>query len=474
MRYKETCKSLVLAGLIVSSLLLAARCWVYGTLAPRQQFSMAGLGTLLQSGLQGEYASLRYTDARGELIDSLFLPAMVEVRFQDETFSIDRSASQLYEAHTVVRQDLLAGLPQGHLRVEDSSAQEWEQALQEEGVWLDFQADIPFQTYGVLLGLKDETMEKSDQFSFRWMVVSTGAHAGLYLKESSGEVHRVEVQMMTGVNVALERLTRLQQGSGQYVRLDRLEEESLQQAAQQLGLGEEQRLPQGVVRTRVLHRENPMAGSQGEEYQAALLDAFSMNPSNPSRLENSDGSVVYIENFSTLKFWQDGRAEYRVTGEAHHGVSILSAQNSQDGRLSTAELVAGVYGVLEGLDHNLLGGDMLGLTLGFAGLWYDSQQQAYQVAFRYQCDGMEIYQQSMADVGGYAIVAQVQEGYITGLQLQTCTYTDMGLTMPNLRMETVLAGFAAAGQPATEIRLMYLDTGEETVATSYLLQQAVS
>lgn len=472
MRYKETIKSLVLAGLICSALLLAGRAWVYGALAPRQQFSLQGMVSLMKSGMQGEYITLRYGSSGAELSEDLFLPAMIEVNRKGSRGTVNRSASQLYEAHAIIRQQLLAAMPSDRVRMEQADGQDWENALEQDGVWVDFQASIPFQLYGELLGIQPGPLGKIEPFQFRWMYVSIGKDSGLYLKSQDGSVRRISVQIMAGAGTALDELALLQQGSTGYLRVGESSAQT-REYAQTLGLGDEQRLPDSVLSTRVLWGANPLAGEEGGAHRDSLLKVFSIRSANP-QVENSDGSTVYIENFSTLKLWPQGRVEYRVTGEAQRGISILSAQNSSDGVLSVKEMVEGVYALLGKLDKKLLGGDALGVNLGFAGMGYNSQEQSYVLRFRYQCDGVEVYQSEMEEYSGYPVEVEVREGYITRVELLTRTYTDSGIAAPNLRPETVLAAFAGrqqAGQGG-ELRLMYLDEGQEMVTTSYVLQGA--
>lgn len=465
-KYKEPAKSVLLALLICSAMFLTCRVWIYGELMPMQKFSVGGMMEFLRSGMAGGYTTLSSNTLQaGD--NHLFIPTMAQVTEDGQQQAVAVNARQLYDVHVLVR-DLMISMYSGtNVKVEDDiSQEEWQKAVESDGLLLDFGTSLTSGLYWEYLvenGLKKDHIPS---FSFQYLCIAQDQ--GVYFHSSDGQTVRMALPVGTAVADVMETVQNMQQGRAQYHFAWQEESQVVEQALER-GLCSDQLLPAQAVYVPVLESSNPLSGDDAplrQEWKDKILQYFSYNPATLMYYTTATGEN-YVESSSILRLDYDGTVEYR-TSEGKRGISILTETNSADGALSEYELVRGVYEFLSRMDATLRGGEA---QLSYAGMRANGQD-SITVYFRYNCEGVDIYDAAMTGVEGCPIQVKVEGGYITYLYMQVRNYTVREGRVPVLRVQAALAALPQASEGYCQrLKLYYVDDGSGTVMANYLWQE---
>lgn len=460
-KYREPAKSVLLGGLICSAIFLSCRVWIYGELMPMQKFSVSGMMQFLRNGMTEGYATLSANTLQ-TTDNHLFIPTLAQVTKDGETQTVAVNARQLYDTHVLVR-DLLVSMYSGSaLRVtEQVSQEEWQQAVQTDGLLLDFGTQLTSDLYWEYL--QENGMKEGDigDFSFRYVCIAQGK--GVYFRNMQGETVRLPMTTGAPVGDVMDMVRSMQQGRGQYCFAWQQDDSAVQQALER-GLSADQLLPDQAVYVPVLEVSNPLSPNNAElrqQWKDKILQYFSYNPATLMYYTTDEGEN-YVESSSILRLDNDGTVEYRVS-EGKRGISILTESNSADGALSEYELVRGVYEFLSRMDTTLRGGDAQVRYVGMR----KGEEDSITLYFRYNCEGVDIYDAAMGDAESCSIQVTVQGGYITNLIMRMRGYTVREGRLPVLRAQAALASLGQAPQDSSyALELYYLDDNADSVVTA--------
>lgn len=460
-KYREPAKSVLLGALICSAMFLTCRVWIYGELMPMQKFSVGGMLQFLRNGMTQGYATLSSNTLQAA-DNHLFIPNVVQVTKDGETQTVAVNARQLYDTHVLVR-DLLVSMYSGTtVRVTKSvSQEEWQQAVQSDGVLLDFGTQLTSNLYWEYLGENGMKDTRIEDFSFRYLCVAQGK--GVYFRSAQGET--VLLPMTTGAPVTdvIDMVRSMQQGRGQY-HFAWQDDSAVVQQALERGLSADQLLPEQAVYVPVLEVSNPLSADNAElrqQWKDKILQYFAYNPATLMYYTTDEGEN-YVESSSILRLDYDGTVEYRAS-EGKRGISILTESNSADGALSEYELVRGVYEFLSRMDPTLRGGDA---QIRYVGM-REGDEDSITLYFRYNCEGVDIYDTSISEAEGCSIQVEVQGGYITHLTMRMRNYVVREGRLPVLRVQAALASLGQAQQGSNyALEMYYLDDASDSVVTA--------
>lgn len=460
-KYREPVKSVLLAALICSAMFLTCRVWIYGELMPMQKFSVSSMMQFLRNGMTEGYTMLSSNPLQTSE-NHLFIPTLAQVTQDGETQTVAINSRQLYDTHVLVR-DLLVSMYSGttvHVS-EQVSQEEWQQAVESDGVLLDFGTQLTSDLYWEYLsenGMKDPRI---GDFSFRYLCIAQ--EKGVYFRDVQGQTVYLPLSIGAAVDDVVDMVRSMQQGRGRYHFAWQDDSPTVQQALER-GLSADQLLPDQAVYVPVLEVSNPLSPDDAElrqQWKDKILQYFSYNPAT-LMYYTTDAGENYVESSSILRLDNDGTVEYRAS-EGKRGISILTESNSEDGALSSYELVHGVYDFLSRIDSTLRGGDAQLCYVGMRQLDEDS----ITLYFRYQCEGVDIYDAAAQDAEGCAIQVEVQGGYITHLVMRMRTYTVREGRLPVLRVQAALASLGQAQEgSAYALELYYLDDSANNVVTA--------
>ena len=82
--------------------------------------------------------------------------------------------------------------------------------------------------------------------------------------------------------------------------------------------------------------------SENQELCTAFLQGFGFNTSNIRKYVNTDNSVVFAENYGTIKMYPDGLLEYRALDDTK-GISIGNSTEFYDSFIGTIEFVNNIW-----------------------------------------------------------------------------------------------------------------------------------
>jgi hypothetical protein len=143
------------------------------------------------------------------------------------------------------------------------------------------------------------------------------------------------------------------------------------------------------VTSNVLMSQNPIYSKEQREFNAkslhSVLSAFFYNPYSTRSYPESDGSLVYVENDSTLRFTQDGLAIYRANSP-QKGIALEKLSPAQVPSVSA--IVEASYALLSRFDKSVCGGNAG--SARFKKIEYVRQEDCYRVYMDYICNGIPV------------------------------------------------------------------------------------
>lgn len=158
-------------------------------------------------------------------------------------------------------------------------------------------------------------------------------------------------------------------------------------------------------------------GSVSTTLLQTALPAFSYNISTPRRDVEADGTLVYVENYSSIRLAPDGVLAYRAS-EARHGLPLSRFLSSGDRENYRArDVILGAYALLDSIHPEF--GDLPGAGLRYTGASFSREEGKLYLYFDYVLGGMTVI------CKGYDHAATLcyENGYFSSVTLLLRNYT---------------------------------------------------
>ena len=434
---KEAAKTALLIALILSTILLSGKLWVYDRLYDGNAAAIQTIQSVLSAfGLDFLAERLDAPGSQSEVTDTperYLYPSSVSLlgeTLRSTAYSTD-STVQVYPVIRELIGTLIAGQP---AQIDTP----FEELLEGEGVLVDFGRWMSFDTLAALSGGERPVR---DGLGARHLLLRP-EQDGLRLLAQDDRTGAV--WEFTG---GVEQLESFEQN------LLRLSDSGLFLPAT-LYTGGQGRLgayvfpnAQGSLPGRILI-ENPIF--DGELNAAAskdVLKVFGYNAGTLRRDTDPDGTTIYVENYSSLRISPEGELRYRAS-QITKGIPVSRYVGKQDiSEYSYDEVLLAAYRFVDSFQSGIVGGD--GADLRFTESWFDAQDNSLVLCFDYVSEGISLELVS-GGVSQSAVTLRYQNGYFTSAQMlfRSFTQTDAGKSelLPDKADE--LLGLAAGGLPA--------------------------
>jgi|GEM_PF-5968173 len=456
-KLKNRLSTALLAVLIIAAFVLSIGVWIFEYMVPQRVFSPEDAWALFTNSFFERYPVISQSRrVQTTDMDGLFTPSSVIMTSGGKRRAVVNDANQLAQAHGAVRRDIARLLSSGQTAAREGyvSRDEWARALCGDGIFIDFAHDISLLLYAEHCS----TQWPAGDVAFRYMLLTPGGDgnsAAVYLRADDGSTVCL---INSGGTVQLDDTLLDELGKdgapNQYLFAAEAVNTPMGRARIERCAFEPQQLVSvgGVVMPDIVS-SSPLSGL-GEEGPAEnvvqmILHTFGHNSVTSGHYTDSDGSDVYVENFSMVRISPEGMIEYSVF-QNEKGIEVTPVSQRQDGKLTGYDMLAASWRLLSQLGRGLLGGD--GAYLSFCGM--EETGGAVRIYFEYRSNGLPVY----CGVGekGYPVSVEIRDGCITGAQVYPRVWRVSGEAR-----ETVPIYYAmdmlADGQGAGGLELMYVD-----------------
>lgn len=308
----------------------------------------------------------------------------------------------------------------------EATVYQWETALQREGVFLDFEADIPLRSIARWTGA-----ETSETKSARYLCISVdGETADLYFMNDSRDNIYVCSTAVQPVSIKTEVEKYLPNDAQFAFEIDGLEST----ANPYLIFIQDMQPIQTVYATSSLYTQIT---------EDMILKAFGMDSYVVPSYTEKDGTRVFVEVGGTMvRLLPEGIIVYDVV--EYEDASLRIGYGDED---YISSIIEGACQFAQQIIGNCCGI----ADIQFSGIFYDENKGEYTVQFDYYINGIRVL------VDGNAAEITVREGFITEAKLFAREYqqTDQIKTIiPELQAVMIMDSIS----PGSEVRLSYQDS----------------
>ncbi len=425
---KDRITSVILIALVLSSVMLTVKIWFSEELWPDGYnffVNPKNIVSLLPFFGDNDDES----DAVAPLHETVFMPDKIIVGRMGAQRSIYSGESDAFLYVNDYTKKLLSKLLSDGKEKYEISREEYYSTVRGPSLLVEYPVSIPSKVIGHMCEVNDSEVFSDINFIRDYVITPEGTHKGgfLYIRDSKAHSY-----FKYFIDCNREELLKI---------IDDYAGVSGYMSAYELGFykkNENKDSGQLVVfdpfvfintsnqtsDTECIRGINPFSEIEPSEIEPErindIIRAFGYNPNAVRRYTDSDGTLVLVEAYSTIKLYKSGLMEYTTTTpqkgidmQIHADVSE-SPQNIPDAVDNISEIMWGVWNALDA-------GDMPDVRLG--GDVTDNYSD-YKISFDYRYKGVPVIFDS--SVTAHAVEAEVRDNLLISLKAVIRTYEPSG------------------------------------------------
>ncbi len=443
---KETFKSIVLALLVIGSVLLTINNWFSEKLWPDGYNFFSNIANYFRA----DETSKSYYLSK----ENVSNPAKIVVTNSNMRSVYTHTSEDFNDMVGTVKDSLKSGLSKSDFG--KSSEVAWKDALKYKSIYFSYPVSYGSKTFSAIL---DTPIANAEASSFKEFVLVSGDNitgkAHLLIKDSqNGAYFDVTLDDNEGkINTVIEKYALSSTGEYPYsfeLNFDKSDDSAEQKITidSQVILSINSRTASTVSEINYFD-----SISENKELYTEFLRSFGFNASNIRKHINLDGSIVFAENYGTIKMYPDGLLEFKSLNETN-GIKIGNSKQFYDTFIDCIEFVNNVW------DTACAGENMnINLSSAKAG----NSDNSFTLTIDYYADGMEVVTSLEAteshgkldhaieiEVIDSKIVSyrQVVKGYTSNKDTVTCTNAIEAL-------DILMANKAISSDKITDLYLAY-------------------
>lgn len=412
MTTKARIKSLLLAVLVCSSIILTGLIWFDKKLWPDgynffSVYSETFIGRVLSKFSNNENAlSINETGA----LKSIFAPRTTMLSYEDGSrvnYNITQSISESVtdELNFAISKALSDGV-----QAEVSEA-DWQNALKVKSVFADYSVPVSFQSIAVFLNgatIDNTILDSFDRICIN-LESATSASVPIYFRNSAD---KRQVVMHSPISAAsFEQILSAAASSSQFnlsysfeLNLDK-KVEGEGGAHQKILLDSYILLPLSPVKLNTIERN--VVDMRDSEYIREFLKMFNLNLSTSRKYVQADNTTVYVDSNSTITLGNNGYFEYMPSATSK-GIKIGNDTSVTTAAAGSAKIIDSMLGYAKA-DTNT--------TLYISSPLIENPEGEYTFTFDYVYAGNPIVSNT------HGLEVTVKNGYITSLKANLKSYS---------------------------------------------------
>ncbi len=412
MTTKERIKSLLLAVLVCSSIVLTGLIWFDKKLWPDgydffSVYSETFIGRVI-SKLGNKDNALNINDTGA--LKSIFAPRTTMLSYEDGSrvnYNITQSISEkVTDELNFAISKALSDSTQTEV-----SEDEWQNALKTKSIFADYSVPVSFQSMAVFLNGAapgNAILDSFDRICIN-LENATSASLPIYFRNST---EKRQVVMHSPISAtAFEQILSSAASSSQFnlsysfeLNLDK-KVEGEGENHQKMLLDSYILLPLSPVKLNSI--EKNAVDMRNSEYIREFLKMFNLNLNTSRKYVQADDATVYVDSNSTITFGNDGYFEYAPSANSK-GIKIGSDTSVTTAAAGSAKIIDSMLGFAQ-VDPNT--------TLYISSPLIENPEGKYTFTFDYVYAGNPIVSDS------HGLEVSVANGYITSLKANLKSYS---------------------------------------------------
>ncbi len=422
--YKERIKSFILILLIVNSVYLTMLMWFDNESWSREAFLDALKDTPVIEKIFSVFDKKTEEYAGQQLYDKTMKPRRVVLNGGGAREVYLKESTMYTEAMRYV-DDIFTEINSREVAVDTITYEEWKNLFKTKSLYVDFGYSLDSENLGKMYGMsgKSGKLSRAENFSGVIIVpdVSTDICTVCMFDEEKSSVTRISFFAdVDKLYDFIEQSTYQKQQNDTFafeINLDILttaEDEVERQVAfspMTLLTIPVENESNAILQNREIFSNN----KDFEEFAERTLNIFGYTGSSLRKIVKNDGTIIYVENNATVTFYMDGTIEYSAVSE-ENGLRLsnggTTSRQAVHDTLSIAGMIWEASGIAaKNLDYHLVSQ----LT--------DNDRGSYTVRIDNMYKGTTI---NFKNVTNNAVLAQVDEGYITHLAVHLSDISETG------------------------------------------------
>lgn len=444
---KERIKSFILILLIVNSINLTLQMWFDSNLWNREVFWDALKDTPVIGDIIVFFDKDNDEYIGEQLYDKTMKPRRVVVNGGGAREVYLKESENYNEAIQYV-DDILSGLSSKNVTVDSIPYEEWKNLFKTKSLYVDYGYKMDSANLNKMYGMSSSSGKFTQASGFSGFIVvpdtATGRCTVCMLNESNNTVTRYIFSADTKILQSfIEQTTYQKQQNDTFafeINLDVLTsaEDNVERkvAFSPLTL---LTIPTENETNAVLQNNGAFANYEKfEEFAERTLNVFGYTASSLRKNVKNDGTITFVENNATITFYYDGTIEYNAVSK-ENGLRLSTGNTSAKQAVHDVLNIAGRVWENSGIDAK-------NLDYHLVSDLSDNSESIYTVKLDNMYNGTTI---NYSTVTNNAVLAEVEEGYITKLVIHLSDITETGQSTESapvlMAIDTVYASYGRSG-----------------------------
>lgn len=457
---KETIKSALLAFLVVSSVILTVNNWFSEKLWPYGYNFFSNLANYFSVDNNRSYYLSK---------ENVSSPAKIVVNNIEKRSVYTHTSADFDKMTSHIKAMLKTGLKEK--TTTESTAEAWKDALRHKSIYFSYPVPYDLRTFSAILDSPINALTDGSVQEFV-LISPDNVTGSAHLLIKNADAEKYTDITLSDKSDKTEMLTEKYAVSsvGEYpysfeINFDTSEKK------QKLTIDSKVILPITPAQVSSVKEINYFENiSSDRDLYTEFLRAFGFNPSNIRKNVNADNSIVFAENYGTIKMYPDGLLEFKALNEAK-GIEIGNSLEFYDTFIDCIEFVNNVWDTACS-DENM--------NINLSSATPGSTGNSFSLTIDYYADGLEVVSLLESteahpalnhaveiEVVNSRIVSyrQLVKGYRSNGDIRQCTGVIEAL-------DTLMANESIESDKITDMYIAYYPDGSGNCSPSWVAKTA--
>lgn len=454
---KESLKTAALVLLVFSSIILTINKWFSEKLWPDGYNFFSNLTSYFSTG-EDKVKKSYYLSK-----ENISNPSKIIVN-NNELRSLYTNTSVNYNSILPrIKSILKSGLSEKNFT--QSTKDKWKEALKSTSVYIAYPVSYDVKTFSAIM---DTTVGDFGISSMREFIIVSDASTAPHMLISDNSGKFIDVALNDASNTVNDIIEEYSVSSvGEYPYSFELNFDTKKDSVEQKIVIEPQVvLPLNSGTTASVTKTNYFNGiSQNKDLYIPILRSFEFNTTNIKKYIDTDNSIIFTENYGSIRMYNDGLLEYRALDDSK-GIALESASNPSaefyDRFIDCIEFVNNVWDTALA-SHNM--------DINISSISKNDSDGSFSLTIDYYADGMEVVSRLQKtdthEKINHAIEITVKNSRIVSYRQIVNGYTMNNDEIEHMSvieaLDILMAADTIKSDTITDVYLAYTGNGNKTV-----------